>query len=161
MKRDFDLQIRNKVLDGIAQGIAFQVGLLIVLGVHEVVVVAVVVEEVHRDFVDDDALDRIRGAEALHEHGAGADIAQLGLDEGAQVARGTVLHGEDEVEVVVVLDDHAWAHLGGGNRHRIKLLAEMSAECAAGTRGGRGWWSPKGPPGCKLRQFRFYRRGLI
>jgi len=29
-----------------------------------------------------------------------------------------VLDGEDEVELVVVLDDHARAHLRGGNRHK-------------------------------------------
>ena len=51
------------------------------------------------------------------EHGAGAQVAQLGLDEGAQVAGGPVLHAEDGVQIVVVLDDHARTHLGGGNRH--------------------------------------------
>src|SRR6185312_6293458 len=57
-------------------------------------------------------------AEALHEHGSRADVPQLGLDEGAQVAGRAVLHRKHQVEVVVVLDDHARTHLGGGNRHR-------------------------------------------
>ena len=49
---------------------------------------------------------------------AGADVAQLGLDEGAEVAGRAVLHREDQVKIVVVLDNHARAHLRGGNRHR-------------------------------------------
>jgi hypothetical protein len=28
-----------------------------------------------------------------------------------------VLHAEDGVQFIVVLDDHARTHLGGGNRH--------------------------------------------
>ena len=62
------------------------------------------------------------GAEAVLEHGAGVQVAQLGLDERAQVAGGAVLHLEDQVELIVVLDDHARTHLSGGNRHREELL---------------------------------------
>ena len=60
------------------------------------------------------------------EHGAGAEVAQFGLDEGAQVAGGAVFDLEDQVQLVVVLDDHAGTHLGGGNRHRLKLLAVVA-----------------------------------
>ena len=81
--------------------------LLVVLGVHEVVVVAVGVEKLHLHFVDGDLLDGIAGAEAVLEHGAGAQIAQLGLDERPQVAGGAMLDAEDRVQIVVVLDDHA------------------------------------------------------
>src|SRR5580698_5893279 len=52
------------------------------------------------------------------EHGAGTQIAELGLDERAQVSRGPMLNGEDRVQLVVVLDDHARTHLCGGNRHK-------------------------------------------
>ena len=41
------------------------------------------------------------------EHGAGAQVAQLGLDEGAQVAGRAVLDAENGVQIIVVLDDHA------------------------------------------------------
>jgi hypothetical protein len=68
-----------------------------------------------------DAVDGVGRAEALRIHGAGADVLELGLDEGAQVAGGAVLDGEDEVKVVFEFDDHAGAHLGGGNR-QVKLL---------------------------------------
>jgi hypothetical protein len=30
-----------------------------------------------------------------------------------------VLHREDKVELIVVLDKHARAHLRGGNRHKV------------------------------------------
>ena len=60
--------------------------------------------------------------EALDVHGAGADVAQLSLNEGAQIARGAVLDREDEVQVVFEFDDHAGAHLRGGNRHKSVLL---------------------------------------
>src|SRR5271170_7035306 len=65
------------------------------------------------------------------EHCAGAQVAQLGLDEGAEVAGGAVLDGKDGVEFVVVLNDHARTHLGGGNRHgkdSLQLVAGMGHE---------------------------------
>ncbi len=96
--------------------------LLVILGVHEVVVVAVGVEELHLHFVHGDLLDGIAGAEAVLEHGAGAQVAQLGLDEGAQVAGGAVLHAEHRMQIVVVLDDHAGTHLCGWNRHADNSL---------------------------------------
>ncbi len=53
------------------------------------------------------------------KHGPGADVAQFGLDESAQIAGGAVFHLENQVQLVIVLDDHAGTHLRGGNRHRI------------------------------------------
>src|SRR5277367_5903228 len=100
--------------------------LLVVLGVHEVVVIAIVVEEFHGDFVDDDALNGIGRAEAVLKHGTGAQVAQLGLDKGAQVARRAMLDGKDGMQLVVVLDDHARTHLCGGNRHKGKKLLASS-----------------------------------
>ena len=62
------------------------------------------------------------------EHGAGFEVAQLGLDKGAKVAGRAVLDLEDQVKLVVVLDDHARAQLCGGNRHKmLQLLAELRA----------------------------------
>ena len=96
--------------------------LLEVLCVHEVVVVAVVVEVFHGHFIDVDFLDRVRRAEAMLEHGAGAQVAQLGLDERAQVAGRAVFYAEDGVQIIVVLDDHARAKLGRWNRHAAEVL---------------------------------------
>src|SRR6185437_6425862 len=88
-----------------------------VLGVHKVVTVAVVVQIFHFHFVHGDLFNGIRRAEAVLEHGAGAQVAEFGLDEGAKIARRPVLDAEHGVQVVVVLDDHAGAELGRGNRH--------------------------------------------
>ena len=118
MVADLDLQVRREVLDGVAERGALEHGLLVVHGIHEVVVVAVGVEEVHGDFVHLNFFDGVGGAEAVLEHGAGAEVAQLGLDERAQVAGCTVLDLENQVQLVVVLDDHAGTHLSGGNRHK-------------------------------------------
>ena len=51
------------------------------------------------------------------EHGAGTEVAQLRLDESAEVAGGTVLDAEYGMQVIVVLDDHAGTELGRWNRH--------------------------------------------
>src|SRR4029077_5138636 len=88
------------------------------------VVVPVAVEEFHVDFVDSDLLDGVGRAKTVLEHGAGAQVAQLGLDEGAQVARRTVLDAEHGMQIVVVLDDHAGTELGGRNRHAADCLLE-------------------------------------
>ncbi len=113
-----DLQICGEVLDRIAQRGAIEHGLLVVHRIHEVVIIAVGVEELHGDFVHDHLFDGVGGAEAVLEHGAGFEVAQFGLDEGAKVAGRAVLDFEDRVKLVVMLDDHARAELGGGNRHR-------------------------------------------
>ena len=55
------------------------------------------------------------------EHGAGAKIAQFGLDEGPQIAGSPVLDAEYGVQIIVVLDDHAGAQLCGRDRHCLKL----------------------------------------
>jgi hypothetical protein len=115
---DLDLHVGGEVLDRVAEGFGLEHGLLEVNGVHEVVVVAVVVEELHVDFVDDNLLDGVGGAEALFEHGSGLEVAQLGLDEGAEVAGGAVLDFEDQVQLVFVFDDHAGTKMCGGNRHK-------------------------------------------
>jgi hypothetical protein len=49
------------------------------------------------------------------EHGSGAQVAQLGLDESAKIAWGAVLDAEHRVQIIIVLDDHAGTHLCGWN----------------------------------------------
>src|SRR5271154_686108 len=91
--------------------------LLEVGSVHEVIAVAVSVQEFHLLLVHIDLFNRIRRAETMLEHGAGTQVAQFGLDEGAQIARRAVLHAEDRMQIIVVLDDHAGAKLGGRDSH--------------------------------------------
>src|SRR5215471_21378904 len=93
--------------------------LLVVLGIHEAIAVAVLVEILHRNLVHGDFFDRIGGTKTMLEHGAGADVAQLGLDERAQVARRAMLYCKDQMKVVVVLDDHPRTHLGCWNCHEL------------------------------------------
>ena len=64
----------------------------------------------------------------MFEHSSRFEIAQLSLDEGAKVARRAVLDLEDNVKLIIVLDEHARAHLCGGNRHRgYSSLLELRA----------------------------------
>jgi len=56
----------------------------------------------------------------VFEHGAGSQVAQLGLNKCPQVAGGAVFDAEDGVQIIVVLDDHARTKLGGRDRHRLK-----------------------------------------
>src|SRR5690349_1854180 len=97
--------------------------LLIRFGVHEVIVIAILVEILHRDLIHHDAVDRIRRPKAIFEHRIGAQVSQLRLDKGAKVAGGAVLDAKDKVQVLVVLDDHTRTHLCGWNGHsKISLL---------------------------------------
>src|SRR5579863_108903 len=130
---DFDLEVRRQVIHGVAQNFLGQVGLLEVGGVHEVVAIAVGVQEFHLLLVDVDFLDGIRRAEAVLEHGAGAQIAQFGLNEGAQVAGSTVLDAKNGMQIIVMLDDHAGAKLGRRNSHYQK-----TPYLDGGWAGGRG-----------------------
>src|SRR5271167_1071168 len=110
--------------------------LLVVLDVHEVVIVAVGVEKLHLHLVNGDLLDRIAGAEAVLEHGSGPQVAELGLDKGAQVARGAMFDAEHRVKIVVVLDDHARAHLCGWNCHSHDSLFRWGSRWRENTPSG-------------------------
>src|SRR5438270_13236722 len=110
--------------------------LLEILCVHEVIVGAVRIKKFHGLLINIDPVDGIGGAEAVLEHGAGAQIAQLGLDECAQIARSAVLNAEDGMKVVVVLDDHAWTHLCCWNCHyssspEILIVCRLAAKRAS------------------------------
>jgi hypothetical protein len=75
------------------------------------------------------------------KHGSGAKIAQLGLDEGAQVTRSAVFDAEYGVQIIVVLDDHAGTHLGGRDRHRLKQSPQNKCGFAGLTEGGQATFS--------------------
>ena len=117
-KFHFDLQVGNQVVDRVPQNLFGQMRLLVIRRVHEVVAVSVVVQVLHLDFIDVDFFNRIGRTEAVLEHRAGAQVAQLGLDEGAQVAGSAVFDAEHGVQIIVVLDDHTGTELCGRDRHR-------------------------------------------
>jgi hypothetical protein len=81
------------------------------LGVHEIVVLAVVVQVLHLVLVELRFFDFIFRAETMLHHGAGAEIPHFHLDESAQVARGAMFHLEDRVQLFVELDHHARTQL--------------------------------------------------
>ena len=72
---DLDLQIRRQILHRIAESVALQMCLLVALGGHEIVVIAVAIEELHVNFIDYDPVDRIGRAKTVLEHGPGAQVA--------------------------------------------------------------------------------------
>src|SRR5208337_4660657 len=113
-------QIRDQVIHSVAQNVLGEMSLLVIRRVHKVIVVAVGVQKLHIDLIDIDLLDRIRRAEAVLEHCASPQVAQLGLDKGAKVAGSAVFDGKYGVQIIVVLDDHAGAQLRGRDRHCSK-----------------------------------------
>src|ERR1700722_8641222 len=133
-KLDLDFKIRNEIFDRVAQDLSRQVSLLVVRDVHKIVAISVGVEELHLHLVHVDLLDGIGRTETVLEHGASAQVAQFGLDKGAQVAGCAVFHAENGVQIIVVLDDHARTELGGRDRHRLKTLLFTIAVCGAGER---------------------------
>src|ERR1035437_6491623 len=81
------------------------------------------------------------------KHGAGAQVAQFGLDKSAQVARGTVFDAEHGMQVIVVLDDHAGTELGRWNRH-CWFTSPYTLVGILGSGAGPG--VPSGPVSCLL-----------
>ncbi len=76
-------------------------------------IVALFVEVLEFDFVQDGAVHKFFGAEAVVDHDAIAQIFQAGLHRAALVARGAVIGAENGIELALVLDDHAGAKLRG------------------------------------------------
>ena len=81
--------------------------LLVRLLVHEMRLVAVVVEELHVLDLGVDARELLAGAERLVDHSAGLEVLQLGADEGAALARFHVLEVDDPPHRPPMLDVHA------------------------------------------------------
>ena len=104
-------RLRDQKTRRVAEEILGQVHLLEGLGVHEIEVLAVVVQIFHLVLLERGLFDLVFGAEAVLDHGAGAELAHLYLDEAAQVARCAVLHLENGIQLAVPLDHHAGTHL--------------------------------------------------
>ena len=118
MKFDVYFQIRNQETSGVAQKIAGQMHLLKRLGIHEVEVLAVVVQILHFMLFQLRFLYLIFGRKTVLHHGAGRQLAHFHLHKTAQVAGGAVLHFEDGIKLVIPLDHHAGAYLCCGNHKR-------------------------------------------
>src|SRR5712692_2937175 len=118
---DLELDVRDQVGHGVAEHLAREPDLLEALVVHEVIHVAVLVEELHLGLVQDRALHHVYGPETVLADRTVLQVADLGLNQPAQVARGFVLGLHDPVKVVLVLDAHSALELGGLN-HECALF---------------------------------------
>ena len=78
-------------------------------------VVALVVEILEFDFVQDGAVHEFFRAEAVIDHGAGAQVFHARLHGAALVARRAVIGAENGEKLALVLDHHAGAKLCGFN----------------------------------------------
>jgi hypothetical protein len=96
---------------------------LVVRGVvHEHVLVAVAVQELHVVAADDRLLDTDTGVERAVEDVARLDVAELRADEGAPLAGLDVLELDDLEQAVVELErDPRLQVVGGDGRHGSSL----------------------------------------
>ena len=85
--------------------------------VHEDVVVPVAVEELHLVLVDDRLLELLVGPVRALDHRAGADVLQLGPDEGTALARLHVLELHDAEQPLGEVEGHAVLQVVGGEGH--------------------------------------------
>src|SRR5262249_38277699 len=90
-----------------------QEGLLVVAGVHEVVVLALLVEELHLPLLDVGLAHLVPALEGGLQHPAGQETLDAGADEGRPLSRLDVLDLDDLVGLPVHLDLQALAKFGG------------------------------------------------
>jgi hypothetical protein len=87
--------------------------LLIGFRVHEMKIVAFVIEIFEFDFVENRAVDKLFGAEAIVNHRAILKIFHARLHGAAFVAGSAVVDAKNREKLALVLDDHAGAKLCG------------------------------------------------
>jgi hypothetical protein len=83
-------------------------------GVHEDVVLAVLVEVLHLALVDTGCLDLDASVERPVDDLAGQDVLQFGADEGAALARLDVLELDDRPQAAVEVEDQTVLEVVGG-----------------------------------------------
>ena len=112
----------DEVVGGVAERDRRDRQLVVGRGVHEHVVVAVAVQELHVLALDDGLLDADAGVERAVEDVARADVAQLGAHERTALARLDVLELDDLEQAVVELErDPGLQVVGGDGRHGASL----------------------------------------
>jgi hypothetical protein len=113
------------------------VDLLVRAAVHEHVVVAVVVKELHLLLLDDRLLDALVCPEGLVELAAGAGVAQRGAHEGGPLPGLDVLEVDDVEKPFGEVEGHAPLEVvGGGGSHRLGSWARSGISTAGGP------WAP-------------------
>ena len=99
--RDLGDHLLGQVVGGIAERRLRDVHLVVGARVHEHVLTAVLVQELHVLAIDDRLLDLDAGVERLVDHRPVADVADLGAHEGAALAGLDVLELDDLEQAVV------------------------------------------------------------
>ena len=89
--------------------------------VHEVVEMPVDVRVLHRPPLQPDVRDPLAGVEGPVEHGAGADVLELGPDERAAFAGLHVLKVDHLEELAVDVEDQTVPEIGRGGH--VELLS--------------------------------------
>lgn len=110
---DGDRGVFDQIIPGIADQFRGQGGGFEVVGVSKHEVFAVLVAELHLPGLHGNHLHLFRGAEPDVGGLAGLDASDGGLDEGAEVAGGAMLHFEDHGNVRVIDDGHSAAEIVG------------------------------------------------
>src|SRR6266508_998022 len=101
---------------------SLDVKLLVAVGVHEHVRVALAVQVLHRALVDDRQRDLLVGPKRLVDDGAGPEVLQLCADERAALPRLHVLELDDRHEAFGEIQGHAVLQVVGGDAHSTKSL---------------------------------------
>ena len=107
-------------VDDVVERLGPQAELLVGLGLHEVEVVAVAIQELDRAAVDLRARPALARLERLLDGAALLDVAQLDPDLGRAAAHLDVVVVEDLPQVAIKLDDDALAQLAGAD-HGVVL----------------------------------------
>jgi hypothetical protein len=110
--QDDDLGVRKDIERHVAHDRLGQLDLLVALEVHEDGHVALLVEELHLPTIEVDLLDILARAETLVDERSRLEVAQLHLDEGAQIAWGPMLDLGDQKQLSIHLEGHAGAEIG-------------------------------------------------
>ena len=118
VERDDRDRVLDHVVGGVAEGDRRHVLLVVALEIHEHVLVAVAVEELHVLAVEDGLLDADTRIEGAVDDGARAHVANLGTDERAALARLDVLELDDlEQDAVQFEGDPVLQVVGGDGGH--------------------------------------------
>jgi hypothetical protein len=108
-ERDRDGAIFNQVIFDVAQDFRREGGGLVGFRIGKNEIITVFVTEIHLPRHHRDDFDLLRRAEADIRSLAGFDAAKAGLDKGAEIARSAVLRVQDNGNIAVVADSHAFA----------------------------------------------------
>ena len=110
-EKDFDLKVFDQIVFGVSEKIGGKSHRIVSGRVDEDEIAAVFIGILELLAADVDEFDLVGGAEADVGGFTGADVADDGLDEGAQVARGAVHDFKDDGDVSIVANGLSFAEI--------------------------------------------------